>query len=189
MKTKLCFGITSFLCSGLWGWRGGDVLLQERRGASRRFPGQQGHPGRPGPFPTHYLPQLRCGVQLWPDGDSVLPPAPGLHLPAADCCGWPSPGNQGTTNQGWLRGKHRNMSMFFIDILDIFAGLMISCFCFVFSSPCCVDHSDGRSTRFREDYMGEEPCPGEPWKILHPGQWYHCGQDDGQYWYCYVVYC
>lgn len=188
--------ITCFRCLGLWGWGGGVVLFKEWRGAGCRFPGQQGHSEGPGPFSTHNLPQLCCGVQLWPDGDSVLPSAPGLHLPTADPCEWTSPGSQGATDEGWLRGKHSNVCIYFIliiitiifrvfqDLTPIFGGLiLINSFAFL----CCVDHSNGRPARFREDDMGEEPCPGEPWEILHPGQRHHCGQDDGQYWYSCVV--
>lgn len=97
---------------GLWGWRGGVVLRQERRRAGRRFSVQQGQPEWPGPLPPHHLPQLCCGVQLWPDGDAVLPSAAGIHLPAADPCGWPSPGAQGATDQGWLRGQHILLKFF-----------------------------------------------------------------------------
>lgn len=35
---------------------------------------------------------------------------------------------------------------------------------------CSTDHSDGWSARLRKDHMGEEPCPGEPWEVLHPRQ-------------------
>ena len=42
------------------------------------------------------------------------------------------------------------------------------------------DDRDGWPARLREDHMGQEPRAGEPWKILHPGQRHHRGQDDGQ---------